>query len=74
MSESLPSTDQVRAAMRPYGIHRAEFDRWLRNVQAWAWDEGSRAKDREWAETYDIVTPDEDRFLAINPYRVTRDG
>lgn len=50
-------------------VHRIEPGKVLREVCAKAWDEGCRAKDREWSETFDIVTADEDRYVATNPYR-----
>lgn len=40
----------------------------INQLMAEAWTEGYRAMNREWAQTADIVTPDEDRFVATNPY------
>jgi len=37
-----------------------------------AWEQGFRACNGEWEQTADIVTPDEDRFVAKNPYRSER--
>lgn len=36
---------------------------------ATAWDRGYEASNDEWKQTFDITTPDEDRFVAENPYR-----
>jgi hypothetical protein len=46
----------------------------LEAIQANAWNEGKCATDREWETIWDIVTPDEDRYVAVNPYtsRLTR--
>lgn len=60
MTEYTPPTEQVReiyAEIRHEGTgqgfkpHRAEFDRWLNEIKAEAWDEGSRAEaDRAWRQ------------------------
>ena len=41
----------------------------LKALMAQAFDEGKRACDMEWQQTADIVTADEYRFVAENPYR-----
>ena len=41
----------------------------IKTAKANGWDEGKRAADLEWQQSYDLVTPDEDRFVAANPYR-----
>jgi hypothetical protein len=33
-----------------------------------AWERGYRDCNTEWEQCWDLVTPDEDRFEAINPY------
>jgi hypothetical protein len=38
-------------------------------IAASAWDEGKRSADLEWQQSYDLVTEDEERFVATNPYR-----
>lgn len=43
---------------------RKEF----RAALAEAWDAGKRAEARMWAETADLVTPDEDREQGRNPF------
>lgn len=35
---------------------------------AQAWDQGYRDSNREWDQCWDLVTPDEERFVAKNPY------
>ncbi|UAW08782.1 membrane protein [Microbacterium phage SBlackberry] len=37
-------------------------------AQARAWNQGFRTADKIWEETYDLVTPDEDRTSDENPY------
>lgn len=34
-----------------------------------AWDRGYQDSNEEWNQCWDLVTPDEDRFVARNPYR-----
>lgn len=75
MTEYTPSPAKVRNIYKDFGVgptparRMDEFDRMIREVQAEAWDEGHRACDRDWALTYDIHTPDEDRAPLVNPYR-----
>jgi len=78
VSEYTPTTDLVRQGYvageaefygRDYLESEPEFDRWLKQVKAEAWDEGYRTCDRVWAETADIVTSDECRTDPNNPYR-----
>ena len=33
-----------------------------------AWERGYRDSNTEWNQCWDLVTPDEDRFVAVNPY------
>lgn len=80
MNEYTPTTERVR---RDYVVENlgsttephtatdgeAEFDRWLAQVKADAWDEGFRTCDQVWTETADITTPDEYRTDPTNPYR-----
>ena len=37
-----------------------------------AWERGYRDCGLEWEQTADLATPDEDRFVATNPYEATK--
>ena len=75
MTDYTPPTEQVReiyAEIRhectglDLNPHRAEFDRWLEQVKAEAWEEGKRAglRQSDW-EHGDTPT----MYVAVNPYR-----
>ena len=54
--------EALRGYRRWVAAHDAE-------VAARAWDEGVRDANRAWEQLWDSTTPDEERFLVINPYR-----
>lgn len=81
-----PTTDYVEEAWCPRydGEHawfkgddrrgyEAEFDRWLKQVKAEAWDEGKRASDTAWEHAYFGHPVPEGEFCPEcctgNPYR-----
>lgn len=50
-------------------LSRAALESAAAYMLAEAWEQGFKACDGEWEQTADLVTPDEDRFVARNPYR-----
>ena len=83
MSDYTPTTDDVEDAWcsrfdseyhwavgEELQGYRAEFDRWMEQVKAKAWEEGKRAglRQSDW-EHADPTT----LYVAVNPYRQTRE-
>ena len=73
MSDYTPTTNEIQATyMRYRGAwnlangSEAQFDRWLEQVKAEAWDEGKRAglRQSDWEHG---DTPRQ--YIAVNPYR-----
>lgn len=75
MSEYTPTTEEVRASYLSALTHNhpmnvgeviAEFDRWLEQVKAEAWEEGKRSglRQSDWEHG---DTPRQ--YIAVNPYR-----
>jgi hypothetical protein len=54
VSDYTPTTEQVRDSVRPWHYTLEQFDRWLAEVKAQAWEEGYNAK---WVETYFYDNP-----------------
>lgn len=59
----------LKMASRNRRALRAALEAAAPHMLAQAFDEGKRAADLEWQQSYDLVTPDEHRFIATNPYR-----
>lgn len=60
-------SDVLKQTVR--GNARAALEAAAPHMLAGAWEQGFRACNMEWEQTAILVTPDEDRFVATNPYR-----
>jgi beta-glucanase (GH16 family) len=40
----------------------------VQKLLATVWKAGYKASDAEWTQCWDLVTPDEERFVAVNPF------
>lgn len=80
MTEYVPTLKEVREGYQSYIISgksakekRAEFDRWLNEIRAEAWDEGRQAEELGWTHAWDGHTAEPDEFCdeckVENPYR-----
>lgn len=83
MSDWTPSMDEVRTAYKAGGGYRwpergEQFDRWLEQVKAEAWDEGYSASETTWKHTYDGHPAPEGEICPEcstgNPYRKEQDA
>lgn len=61
-------THKMTESLRLLNEVRDELVRLSSGVAA-AWDEGYKASEQEFQQVYDLFTPDEERFVAVNPYR-----
>ena len=68
MSEYTPTTEEVRnalirsAPLDEWELRGTQFDRWLADVKAQAWEEG-------YDTCFDLTTKPGDTYPYVNPYR-----
>lgn len=61
----------VKESLVEHGLHleKVLWDVGFTNPElAKAWADGYKACNMEWEQCWDLVTPDEDRFSAVNPF------
>ena len=80
MTDYTPTTERVRSeyardtnASKKHEVPRAEFDRWLEQVKAEAWEEGHSSSDTSWDHIYSGHSVPEGELcpecFTGNPYR-----